>query len=57
LGVELQGHGRTPTIDRPYNFENSADDVAEVITELALGPVDVLGFSNGANVALRVAIQ
>ncbi len=57
VAVELQGHGRTPSIDRPYNFENSADDVAEVITELSVGPIDVLGFSNGGNVALRLVIQ
>ncbi len=57
VAVELQGHGRTPSIDRPYNFENSADDVAEVITGLSVGPIDVLGFSNGGNVALRLVIQ
>lgn len=57
LCVELQGHGRTASGDRPASFEGSADDVAAVLTELRLGPVDVLGFSNGGQVALQLAAR
>lgn len=57
VAVELQGHGHTPSADRPFTFENSADDVAALLDELGLGPVDVLGFSNGGNVAMRLAMR
>ena len=57
LAVELQGHGRTPSGDREPSFEASADDVAAVLDELALGPVDVLGFSNGGQVAIQLAAR
>jgi pimeloyl-ACP methyl ester carboxylesterase len=57
LAVELQGHGRTAAGDRPPSFEASADDVAEVLRGLGLGPVDVLGFSNGGQVALQLAAR
>lgn len=57
LAVELQGHGRTTPGDRPASFEGSADDVAAVLAELRLGPVDVLGFSNGGQVALQLAAR
>lgn len=57
LAVELQGHGRTGSGDRPPGFEASAEDVAAVLTELRLGPVDVLGFSNGGQVALQLAAR
>nr|WP_249776879.1 alpha/beta fold hydrolase [Leifsonia sp. C5G2] len=57
LAVELQGHGRTIPGDRPASFEGSADDVAAVLAELRLGPVDVLGFSNGGQVALQLAAR
>ncbi|MGO4301733.1 alpha/beta fold hydrolase [Leifsonia sp. RAF41] len=57
LAVELQGHGRTPSGDRPATFEGSADDVAAVLASLGLGPVDVLGFSNGGQVALQLAAR
>lgn len=57
LAVELQGHGRTATGDRPATFEGSADDVAALLAELGAGPVDVLGFSNGGQVAMQLAIR
>ena len=31
--------------------------MAALLDELALGPVDVLGFSNGGNVAMRLAMR
>ncbi|MBO0852417.1 MAG: alpha/beta hydrolase [Nocardia sp.] len=55
VGVELQGHGHTPHADRPYTFDNSADDIAALVRRLDLGPVDVAGFSNGGPVVLRLA--
>lgn len=57
LAVELQGHGRSPSGDRPASFDGSADDVAAVLAELGVGPVDVLGFSNGGQVALQLAAR
>ena len=57
LAVELQGHGRTGSGDRAASFEGSADGVAALLEELAAGPVDVLGFSNGGQVAMQLAIR
>ncbi len=57
LAVELQGHGRTGTDDQPASFERSADLVAGLLQELATGPVDVLGFSNGGQVAMQLAVR
>jgi pimeloyl-ACP methyl ester carboxylesterase len=57
ITVDLQGHGRTADVDRPLRHERMADDVAALIAELGLGQADVLGYSLGAEVALRVAIQ
>jgi len=57
LAVELQGHGRTGPGDRAASFEGSADGVAALLQELAVGPVDVLGFSNGGQVAMQLAIR
>jgi pimeloyl-ACP methyl ester carboxylesterase len=57
LAVELQGHGRTPSGDGPASFTGSADDVDALLAELGVGPVDVLGFSNGGQVALLLAAR
>ena len=57
IGVDLQSHGRSPAVDRPMRFESMADDVAALIRHLGLERSDVMGFSLGGAVALRVAIQ
>jgi pimeloyl-ACP methyl ester carboxylesterase len=55
--VHLQGHGHTPDIDRPLLCESMADDIAALITQLDLAPVDLMGYSLGGNVALQTAIR
>jgi pimeloyl-ACP methyl ester carboxylesterase len=57
IGVEEQGHGHTAAIDRPYTFEHSADDIDAVLGQLQVPQADVLGFSSGAGVALRLAMR
>ena len=57
IAVEEQGHGRTTDRDQPVAFETSADDVAALLRHLEVDKVDLFGFSNGASVALQVAIR
>jgi pimeloyl-ACP methyl ester carboxylesterase len=57
IGVDLQGHGRTAPHDRPMTYQNMADDIAELITWLGFEKADVMGYSLGGGVALRLGIQ
>lgn len=57
IATEEQGHGRTTDRDGPVTFESSADDVAALIQYLGVEKADLLGFSNGASIALQVAIR
>ncbi|HUI89605.1 MAG TPA: alpha/beta hydrolase [Anaerolineales bacterium] len=57
IGVEWQGHGHTADIDRPFSFEQLADDVAALINHLKLENADLLGYSLGGGVALQTAIR
>jgi pimeloyl-ACP methyl ester carboxylesterase len=57
IAVEEQGHGRTSDRDGPVTFEGSADDVAALLRHLEVDQADLFGFSNGASVALQVAIR
>ena len=57
IAVEEQGHGRTTDRDAPITFESSADDVAALLRHLKVDKADIFGFSNGASVALQVAIR
>lgn len=57
IGLELQGHGHTPDIDRPFSYEVFGDDIAAALDQLGLDQADVMGYSLGAGAALRAAIQ
>jgi pimeloyl-ACP methyl ester carboxylesterase len=53
LTLDLPGHGTSPDPGRPLRAETAADAVAAQLD----GPVDLLGYSLGGMVALRLAIQ
>jgi pimeloyl-ACP methyl ester carboxylesterase len=57
IAVDLQAHGRTADIDRPFSFESMADDVAALIEHLGFERADVMGYSLGGGVALQTAIR
>ncbi|MEX6689628.1 alpha/beta hydrolase [Danxiaibacter flavus] len=57
IAVDLQGHGRTADIDRPFSFESLADDVASLLKFLKIDSANIMGYSLGGGVALQVAIR
>jgi pimeloyl-ACP methyl ester carboxylesterase len=57
IAVELQGHGHTPDINRPETFEQDADDVAVLLKYLKIENADFIGFSNGGNTTMQIAIR
>jgi pimeloyl-ACP methyl ester carboxylesterase len=57
ITVDLQAHGRTADIDRPLSCEAMADDILALMHNLGIQQADVMGYSLGGAVALRVAIQ
>ena len=55
--VDLPGHGRTATGDASrMTVERTADDLAAILRRLGAAPADVVGYSLGARIALRLAI-
>ena len=57
IAVELQGHGRTADIDRPFSFESMADDAAALLKHLKIDSADIFGYSMGGGVAQQIAIR
>lgn len=58
VAFEQQGHGRTADIaDRPFTFEQSADDAAALLRHLGITKADFFGYSNGGHIALELAIR
>jgi pimeloyl-ACP methyl ester carboxylesterase len=57
IGVDLHGHGRTALGDRKISMIDMGDDFAVLLDKLGYTQVDVLGYSLGAGVAFRLAVQ
>lgn len=57
IAVELQAHGRTADIARPFSNEHSADDVAALLRHLRIEQADILGYSMGGSTAIRIATR
>jgi pimeloyl-ACP methyl ester carboxylesterase len=57
IGVDLQGHGRTPLGDREISLADMGNDMAGVLKKLGYAKVDLLGYSMGGGVAFQLAVQ
>jgi pimeloyl-ACP methyl ester carboxylesterase len=58
IAFEQQGCGRTADIvDRPFTFEQSAEDTTALLDYLQVDHADLFGFSNGGSIALHVAMR
>lgn len=55
IGIDQRGHGHSPDGPWELSYQMMADDTAAVITALGLGPADVVGISDGADIALLLA--
>ena len=47
IAVEQQGHGHTADIDRPFSYEQMADDVAALMEHLAIAQADIVRLQHG----------
>ncbi|ROR93906.1 pimeloyl-ACP methyl ester carboxylesterase [Salana multivorans] len=57
VGIDSRGHGRSPRGDGELRIVRMADDVADVLTRLGLAGAPVVGFSDGGNIALELALR
>ena len=57
IAVELEGHGRSVDLDRPLSMIQMSDDLDGLLGQLNVSKADVMGYSMGAAVALRLAMR
>lgn len=57
IAAELQGHGRTPDIDRPLSYEQMGEDLAGLLLALDIDVADFVGYSMGGAAAFQVALR
>jgi pimeloyl-ACP methyl ester carboxylesterase len=54
---ERRGHGHTADVDGPYTYEGMAAETIAFIEAVVGGPTDLIGWSDGGNVALQVVLS
>jgi pimeloyl-ACP methyl ester carboxylesterase len=57
IAFEQHGHGHTADVDRPFTFEQSAEDTVALLRYLKIRKADFFGYSNGGHIALEIAIR
>lgn len=57
IAVDTRGHGKSPRGNAPFTIRQFADDLYSFMDELRLERADILGFSDGGNIALVFAIR
>ncbi|MCW3071251.1 MAG: hypothetical protein JWO44_1141 [Bacteroidetes bacterium] len=57
IAVEMQAHGHTNDRDADLTFEQDADDVAVLLQNLQVSKADILGFSNGGQTTIELALR
>jgi len=55
--AERCGHGRTPDRDGPYHYADWIQDTLALLDHLDLGPAHLVGYSDGAILALLLALE
>jgi len=57
IAVDTRGHGRSTLGDRPLTYPLLAEDMAKLLDELGLGPVTVVGHSDGGLIGYILAAK
>lgn len=57
LAPDSRGHGRTTLGEQPLTYRRMAGDVISLIEALGLGPVHLVGWSDGGCTSLAVALE
>lgn len=55
--LDTRGHGRTPRGEAPFTIRQFADDLLGFMDERRIANANLLGFSDGANIAMVFAIR
>jgi pimeloyl-ACP methyl ester carboxylesterase len=54
---ERRGHGHSPDVEGPITYQLMADDTIAFLDAVVAGPADLVGHSDGAVVAMLMAMQ
>ncbi len=57
IALDTRGHGKSPRGTAPFSIEQFSEDLNEFMSGLGISNAIILGFSDGANTAMKFAIK
>lgn len=57
IAVDLPGHARSESRQGPLRYESMADDIAELVRQLGVRQIDLVGYSLGGGVAQQLTFR
>jgi len=57
VAVDTRGHGQTPRGGAPFTLSQFAEDLKALLDALSIQRADLLGFTDGGNIALMFALR
>lgn len=57
IAIDTRGHGKSPRGDAPFTIRQFAEDLHDFLNEHGIEQANILGFSDGGNIALTFALK
>lgn len=57
IALDTRGHGKSPRGDKPFTIRQFAEDLHDFMDEQEIEKADILGFSDGGNIALVFVLK
>jgi pimeloyl-ACP methyl ester carboxylesterase len=57
IAIDTRGHGQSPQGEKPFTIKQFADDLHDFMDEKGIEKAIILGFSDGGNIALTLALK
>ena len=57
IALDTRGHAKSPRGEKPFTIKQFAEDLHDFLLEKNITKADILGFSDGGNIALTFALK
>ncbi|MFR8233719.1 MAG: alpha/beta fold hydrolase [Clostridia bacterium] len=57
IAIDTRGHGKSPRGNAPFTMNQFVEDLSNLLKKLEVSKVILLGFSDGANIAMKFTIK
>lgn len=57
IAIDTRGHGKSPRGEKPFTIKQFAEDLLDFMEEKGIAKANILGFSDGGNIALTFALK